>query len=186
MRDGFEYRLHAGTNRFARTRLDQRRSGIHRQSAAERDQLVDLGGGAKAVEPRCEGGIVAAMTCGHQRDAGQLIDAPVAEVEARTQRFGTRQLGRRERKIGLAEPPGHETDRNAKRSLVRGMHYIVDGAAKPRDAAIVGPLRYPRVGKLEKAMQHGGPGSDVVRASRVGHRRTYVPGMDFWNSRVSG
>jgi hypothetical protein len=88
----------------------------------------------------------------HQRDAGQLIDAPVAEVEARTQRFGARQFGDRERKIGLAEPPGRKTDRNSERSLACGVHYIIDGTAKPRHAAIVRPLRYPRVGEPKESI----------------------------------
>ena len=137
VRHGFEHRLHPGTNRFARARLDQRRTGIQRQPAAERDQLVDLGGAAKAVETRAEGGIVAAMRCGHQRNTRQLIEAPVAEVEARAQRVGARQLGRRERKVGFAEPPGYKTDRNSERTLVRGMRHIMNGAAKPSDAAVV-------------------------------------------------
>ena len=140
MHDGFEYRLHPGTNRLRARGLDQRRIRVNRQAAAECDQFIDLGGGAKAVEPRCEGKVVSGMARGHQCNAGQLIYAPVAEVEARTQRVGARQLGRREREVGLTESPWYKTDRNAERPLVRGMSHITNGTAKPCDAAIVGFL----------------------------------------------
>src|SRR6266567_3716326 len=169
VRNGLEYRLHSGTNSFARPRFDQRCIRINGQAAAERDQLIDFGRGAKTVKPRCEGSIVPCITCGHQRDTGQLIDAPIAGVKARTQRLRPRQFGLREREIGFTESPGHKTDRNTERSLVCAMSHIVDGPAKPRDAAIICLLRDPRVGECKKSMQYGGLAGVLVRAGGIRH-----------------
>ena len=169
VRNGLEHRLHSGTNRFARPRFDQRSIRINGQAAAERDQLIDFGRGAKAVKPRREGSIVSCMACGHQRDAGQLIDTPIAGVKARTQRLRPRQFRLREREIGFTESPGRKTDHNTERSLVCGMSHVVDGPTKPRDAAIICLLRDPLVGECKKSIQYGGLAGVLVRAGGIRH-----------------
>ena len=155
MGNRLEHRLHAGAHRFARAWLDQRRVGVKRKTAAQRNQFIDLSGCAEAVEPRRKGRIVAAVTADHQRHARQLIDAPVAEIEARTQRFRARQIGRRQRQIELAEPPRRQTNRNAERPFILGVGYVPDGASKPRDAALVRSFGSPSIGQREKFIPHG-------------------------------
>lgn len=93
------------------------------------------------------------MACGHQGDAYQLIDAPVAGIEAGTQRFRPRQVDLGEREIGLTEPLGRKADRNIERPFVTGLRDIADGPAEPCQAAIVCFLRNPLIGELEESVQ---------------------------------
>ena len=66
----------------ARLRLEQRRVGIERQAAIERDRFGDVRGAAQLAEAVGEG-LAGAARVQQDQDARRLIDAPAARVPAR-------------------------------------------------------------------------------------------------------
>ena len=92
MGDRFENRPHARTHALASARFEKGRSRIDRQPAAKRDQFVDFRGAAERVEKSGEFRVVARIGGGHERNARNLIDAPVARVKVLAEGHGPGKL----------------------------------------------------------------------------------------------